>query len=134
MLQVDPSTPSNKFLTNIASLTRAQSSVILQLRTGHIPLRAHLFRIKKAETPGCPHCGEQFHETVWHFLIQCPHYNNARHTLTTKLKRMANSLSYLLSSKDAVSPLLAYVHATARVRTTFGDVSVKAALPLAPNA
>lgn len=132
MLQIDPSTPSNKFMNNCKSLTRAQSSVILQLRTGHIGLRAHLFRIKKAVSPGCPHCGDQFHETVWHFLIQCPHYAFARHTLTNKLKHLAGSLSYLLTASDAVTPLLSYIHATARVRTVFGDVSVKAALEPAP--
>lgn len=123
ILRVDESTPSNKFLTLAGELKRNEASLLFQLRTGHIPLRAHLYKIKKATSPSCPHCGnDDQHETVFHYLIQCEHYRHERHILFLKLKRMASSLSYLLTSDDAVAPLLSFVHATSRLRSTFGDV------------
>ena len=52
--------------------------------------------------------------------MDCPFYARERHELQRKLHRNAGSLSFLLSSPDAVLPLLKYVHATGRFRSFFG--------------
>jgi ribonuclease HI len=111
---VDKSLPSNKFLHLVDNISRSQSAILTQLRTGHSPLNNHLFRIRSSETPVCPHCGNLTVETVSHFLFQCPHYQQERHMLRRKLKRSANSLSFLLSNPQAVKPLLKYIIATKR--------------------
>ncbi|MDT7543689.1 MAG: hypothetical protein QOE33_3601, partial [Acidobacteriota bacterium] len=54
----------------------------MQLRSGHILLQAHLFRIAWAEAPDCPRCCVR-KETVHHFLMVCPAYMAQR-------QRMAN--------------------------------------------
>ncbi|GLB41456.1 putative encoded by [Lyophyllum shimeji] len=48
---IDPSLPSKKFLKLVEHLDRRRSALIAQLRTGHIPLNQHLFRIRRAESP-----------------------------------------------------------------------------------
>lgn len=111
---IDKSLPSNKFLYLVDKMSRSQSAILTQLRTGHSPLNNHLFRIRCSETPVCPHCGNLTVETVCHFLLQCPQYQQERHSLRRKLKRAANSLSYLLSKPPAIKPLLKFITATKR--------------------
>jgi len=52
--------------------------------------------------------------------MDCPFYARERHKLQRKLCRNAGSLSFLLSSPDAVLPLLKFVHATGRFKSFFG--------------
>ncbi|KAF8077563.1 hypothetical protein FPV67DRAFT_594 [Lyophyllum atratum] len=65
------------------------------------------------------HCGGITPETVRHFLLVCPHYQFERHRhFRRPLKRKAESLSYILSSHDALVHLIRYIHATKRFKTT----------------
>ena len=114
---IDKDLPSKKFLRLVNGLDRHQASLIAQLRTGHIPLNHHLFRIRRSETPTCPHCKGLTVETVRHYLFECPHYQHKCHVLRQKLKRNADSLSFLLSKPEATKPLLNYIHATKRFKT-----------------
>ena len=116
---IDKSAPSKKFLKLTKDINRSQASIIMQLRTGHIGLNQHLFRIKKAESPSCPHCKGITVETIKHFLLDCPSYRRERHELRSKLRRNASSLSFLLSSPVAVKPLLKFVHSTGRFKPFF---------------
>jgi ribonuclease HI len=117
---IDNSAPSKKFIHLTKLLDRRQSSILFQLRTGHIGLNHHLFCIRKSESPSCPHCHSITVETVKHFLLDCPHYRRERHTLQCKLCRNAGSLSFLLNNPAAVIPLLKFVHSTGRLKTFFG--------------
>ena len=49
MQRIDKSMPSNKYLKLTEGLTRRQASWLIQLRTGHAPLQAHLHRIQGPE-------------------------------------------------------------------------------------
>ncbi|KAG2040391.1 hypothetical protein BDR03DRAFT_858064, partial [Suillus americanus] len=40
---------------------------LFQLRTGHVPLNKHLFRISKSPSPICSAC-HQKEESVYHFM------------------------------------------------------------------
>ena len=51
--KVDPSLPLNKFWKLMAECSRVQASLIIQLRTGHVPLNAYLHRISKMDQPLC---------------------------------------------------------------------------------
>lgn len=119
---LDRTTPSKKYIRLIDGLSRRQASILTQLRTDHIPLNRHLFRIRRSDTPSCPHCKGITVETISHFLFDCPQYRRERHVLQRKLKRKADSLSYLLSKPDASIPLLSYIHATGRLKPTFGNI------------
>jgi hypothetical protein len=120
LCSIDNSAPSKKYIHLTKPLDRRQSSILFQLRTGHIGLNHHLFRIHKAESPSCPHCQGITVETVKHFLLDCPHYRKERHILQRKLRRNARSLSFLLSNTTAVIPLLKFVHSTGRFKIFFG--------------
>ena len=72
MRQVDPALPSSRFPKLVAPLARRNTSLLIQLRTGHVPLN-HLHTIGHADTQRCPGCGAA-QETVLHFVLQCPKY------------------------------------------------------------
>ena len=109
---IDNSTPSKKYLRLIASLDHRQASIIFQLCSGHIALNQHLFCIHKAESPAYPWCQGITIETVKHYLLDCPYYQNRWHMLQRKLCCNMRSLSFLLSSPVAVMPLLKFIHTT----------------------
>ncbi|OJA15130.1 hypothetical protein AZE42_11430 [Rhizopogon vesiculosus] len=66
--KIDSSAPSKHFSLLVTSLPRRHSSLLFQLRTGHVPLNKHLHCIAKAPNPICQHCHLR-EETVHHFLI-----------------------------------------------------------------
>ena len=61
---INNTTPSKKWPQLVVNLTRAQASLILQLRTGHISLNKHLHHIKCMGSPNCPSCNAVTHKTV----------------------------------------------------------------------
>ncbi|KAF8592274.1 hypothetical protein K439DRAFT_396841 [Ramaria rubella] len=63
MLNIDPSFSSGKLLQRTPLLSQNNSSLLLQLRTRHIPLNSHLHRIGKYQTPKCPHCPSKQHHS-----------------------------------------------------------------------
>lgn len=113
--RLDKSLPSKSYHKLIEPLTRTQSAHLTQLQTGHSPLNSHLFRIRKAESPSCPHCAGLVIETTCHYLLECPHYRHKRHLhLTRPLCRNVASLPFLLSSKPRAKHITRYTTATKR--------------------
>ena len=73
MDKIDDKLPSHSFLMVTNHLTRAQASILMQLRTGHIPLNCFLHKISKANSPVCPSC-QLANETFHHYLLDCLGY------------------------------------------------------------
>jgi ribonuclease HI len=115
MSRIDPSLPSNKYKQIIAELSRAQSSLIIQLRSGHIPLNAYLHRISKRDSPICTHCKDG-DETVHHFLFDCTTWSYERWPLSRRLGRASRSLATLLGTKKGVDEVLKYIGRTGRFK------------------
>jgi hypothetical protein len=122
--KIDPTMPSDKFLTLVQNLNRRQTSLLLQLRTGHIALNQHLHRINKAPSPICTQCGLE-NETVLHFLLKCPERHNEQERALGCLGRAGRSLTHLLTKKEALKPLFRYIHYTQRLQQIFRDVTIK---------
>jgi hypothetical protein len=80
MKEIDDSMPLKRYAKLVAELPRKKVSLIMQLRSGHIPLQAHLFRIAWAEAPDCPRCCAR-KETGHHFLMVCPAYMAQRQSM-----------------------------------------------------
>ena len=59
-------------------LTRQQSTILAQLRTGHCALNQCLWRFKKVESSVCEQCEGDQVETVEHYLIECKAHWEAR--------------------------------------------------------
>jgi len=123
MKQIDGSLPSDDFLHIIDQLRRNQASILIQLRTGHIPLNTMLHRINRSDTPDCPHCRNGIRETLLHYLLECPHYAGARRLLQARLtRRNSSSIPFLLDNRRGIPHLLRYVSDTNRLKATFGEV------------
>jgi len=118
----DNSLPSDDYLHIIDQLRRNQASTLTQLRTGHIPLNAFLHRIKRHDTPDCPHCRHGTRETLIHYLLECPHYAGARRQLHARTIRGSSLIPFLLGSRKGIPHLLRYVSNTNRLKATFGEV------------
>ncbi|KAE9388994.1 hypothetical protein BT96DRAFT_835532 [Gymnopus androsaceus JB14] len=122
--RIDEGGIRSKFLKETTKMSKRQTSLIVQLRSGHISLNLHLHRIHKSDTPHCPHCslqGRQIPESVKHFILECPAYNIERFWLRGKVGRDANSLKALMAKEQTMKALIAYVDRTKRLRNIFGD-------------
>jgi len=65
----DQSLPALKWVPQtMDGLSRAQNSIIIQLRSGHIVLNSYLHRITKINLPKCLSC-KQANKLVHHFLL-----------------------------------------------------------------
>ena len=126
MLQIDSSTPSNKFLKAISStnITRSTASLISQLRLTHIPLNSYLKRFKRVDSASCPACGAE-DENIVHFLLFCPAYAHERWALARQVKKQRKTLSIetLLGDPNLVISLGNFVHATQRF-TPHGEQTI----------
>jgi hypothetical protein len=96
------------------------------MRTGHVPLNTILHRIKRADSPDCPHCQQGIKETIFHFLLACPHYAGPRRTLQAELDHTAQTIPSLLGTRTGIVHLLIYISNTKRLKSTFGEVRPKA--------
>ena len=130
---IDYSLPSDSYIHIIEQLSRNQASLLTQLRTDHIPLNVNLHRIKRSDTPNCPHCGNNFKESIFHLLLTCPHYNNARRILHYELGQKASSIPFLLNALAGIPPLLRFISNTKRLRATFGEVRPEDDFALKPK-
>jgi hypothetical protein len=110
---IDPWTSAPALNRLLSNLPRNESSLLVQLRTGHGPLNAHLARIRSTDSPLCPRCHTE-PETAKHVLLYCTHYSDARHTLRTKAKHSASFMRRLLSEPPTPSnfsnPLNFFIH------------------------
>jgi ribonuclease HI len=121
MRRIDKKAPSKGYEKLTAGLKRAQISILTQLRTNHIPLNFYLHRIKRAESPDCPHC-PGITEDVKHFLFMCPNYEQPRANLRKQAGRKAYSVPFLTNTAKGARLLLRYVNDTKRFNITMGDL------------
>lgn len=93
-------------------LTRAESSVLTQLRTGRSELNETQYQFHRASTDRCA-CGAR--ETRAHFLLTCPLYRSARTKLRQRVgSRLATDLPSLLSQPPHIYATLEFVASTGR--------------------
>ena len=71
--------PSAFVLHKFNTMSRAESSVIVQARTGKIGLRSYLHLIGAENSRNCP-CGEGA-QSVQHILLCCPEFEELRETM-----------------------------------------------------
>ena len=123
--QIDAMAPSNRFRKIARLLPRRHTSILTQLRTGHVPLQRHLHHIRpdEFENPNCPACG-QCEETVSHFLLQYQNYADSRHRLEQAVGRASRDLPKLLSNPKMFKHLFVFINETQRFREMFGDLSL----------
>ena len=99
----------------MAEHSRAQASLVIQLRTGHVPLNAYLHRISKLDQPLCRHC-RSGDEMVHHYLFECAAWTHEQWALGRKMGRASKSLCSLLSTKRGIDEVLKYIGRTRRFK------------------
>jgi hypothetical protein len=111
---MDSTTPSKAFLSTISNskITRKASSLLSQLRIGHIPLNGFLYKFKLVDSPRYPACGAAM-ETIPNFLLTCPSYAHERRPLKQKLRKTP-TVKDLLENQKLTLHLLNYIDATRR--------------------
>lgn len=119
---IDQSAPSNKFAAKTASLPRKHSSLLFQLRTGHIALNKHLHRISKSQSAKCENCNAH-EETVHHFLLVCPTFTRQRDAMRLEVGPRKYNIKHLLNDTQGMRATLKYIARTRRFEQTFGDVT-----------
>ncbi|KAF8573797.1 hypothetical protein K439DRAFT_1281873, partial [Ramaria rubella] len=70
--KIDPSLPNHHLFKTLSSLPRRATSIITQMRTGHVGLNVFLKKIKAADSTLCSTC--HLPETVAHYLLHCRRY------------------------------------------------------------
>ncbi|PVF90864.1 hypothetical protein CPB86DRAFT_671779, partial [Serendipita vermifera] len=103
-------------------LRRNQTAIITQFRTSHVPLNFYLARIKRSDSPMCPHCPET-PEDVRHFFLECRNYAAPRQELQATLRRKANDIPYMLNNPRCIHSVLRYIHRTGRFTRTYGNLA-----------
>ena len=119
--KIDDKLPSHSFLMATSQLTRAQASILMQLRTGHILLNYFLHKIGKVDSPTC----QTTDETVHHYLLDCLGLVHECHSLAQAMGRNSKSMRHLLGNWHAYKALLKYVRTTGRFKDTYGDLPMR---------
>jgi ribonuclease HI len=111
--EIDRSMPSGRFLKLVEGLNRHQASILMQLRSGHAPLQAHLFRMQKADSATCQECRRE-RETVHHYLMVCPAFGEQRRRMVAAGGQDARQRGKLLSGEKLRPHLLRFIAETGR--------------------
>lgn len=120
--KIDPTFPSKKYHQLVGGLTKAQASLITQLRIGHVQLNTFLHCIKKTASLQCPKC-HQRQETVHHYLFECDTYRYDWYLLSKAVRHKATDLKCLLNNGTGIHETLKYIGATKRFQELYGDVT-----------
>jgi ribonuclease HI len=112
MSRVDSTLPNRKTYKMLSSLSRRATSIIVQLRTGHVSLNLFLKKIKAEESALCKHCREP--ETVAHYLKHCKRFTMQRGKLRYKIGKASHSIPRLLGDPKIIPATLRYIQDTGR--------------------
>ena len=105
----------------MTGLSGSQASIIMQLRTGHVPLSKHLSCICKADTAICPHC-QQDEESVHHYLFDYAAWRHERWHMGQSLGRKAKSMDCALNTRKGIKEVVRFMGRTARFKSVFGEI------------
>lgn len=119
---IDETMPSRHFWKMSRDLERRRASILIQLRTGHAPLNAHLHRIQRSETPTCPNCAAR-NETVIHLLLHCQAYRVARGDMRKALPYYLFNLRGILNNGRCLPALWTYLDKTGRLAQQHGSLA-----------
>jgi hypothetical protein len=115
--------PFTALLKRLSSLTRSQSSQVLQIQCGHFSLNTYLHKINKVESSRCQACykdrdkdGQPYAKTINHFVFECTAHTAARNKLIHKVGQDNFCFANMLSNVDCTQVLINYINRTGRLR------------------
>ena len=119
MREIDEKLPGGSFLKLTSKFPRRNTSILMQLRTGHAPLNYFLHKIGKADSPMCPECNMES-EDVSHYLIRCPRYDEHRLKMQQHYRRHIIPKKTLLAAPGAMKLLFEFANKTRRFEKPYG--------------
>jgi len=108
----DAHPPSARIGKFYSGFNRRETSLVVQLRSNHIPLANYLHRIKAIDSRNCLRCNEP--ETVEHYLLRCRRYQDERNRLREEIGRRPFNLTTLLGTPNMIPHTIQFVHNTKR--------------------
>jgi hypothetical protein len=119
--RIDNTFPFNGYRKHQNQLSRAQASLMIQVRSGHLPLNTYLHKIKKVESNCCKACcinpdDETPLETIKHFIYDCEVYTHQRHSLTQALGATNLPLKDIMMETKHMKELAKYITRTGQFR------------------
>ncbi|KAF9557624.1 hypothetical protein CPC08DRAFT_724963 [Agrocybe pediades] len=113
--KIEKEIPFKKYIKFPNELTRRQTSMLIQIRTGHFPLNDYLFKRRLVNSPLCTACIQDQRETLDHIIKDCPAYRTQRSTLKKAIQRRGlNDPRSLLSNPKFTKAILHFIQATGR--------------------
>jgi ribonuclease HI len=118
---MDTDFPFDAFRRCQYNLKRGQASLLIQVRSGHIPLNSYLHRIKKSDTKSCQLCqptpGEaRPEETVKHYLFECAAHADQRQVFARKLGRGHFNFQDIMQDVKRMKALANFITKTERFK------------------
>ncbi|KAF5325926.1 hypothetical protein D9611_000194 [Ephemerocybe angulata] len=111
---IDTEFPFKGYRKHTKELTRAQNSMLVQLRTGHIPLNMYLHIRKKTDTSTCQKCNSGKPETLEHFLHVCPAYRAHRAVMDKVHGRDKRNMVKIMGNYKHIRALVRYANRMGR--------------------
>jgi hypothetical protein len=112
MSQIDLNLPNRKILKLLSLLPRRASSILVQLRTGHVSLNAFLKKIKVLDTTLCRKCRQP--ATITHYLKHCTRFKEQCNHLRRKAGKACHAIPWLLGDPNIILFTLRYIQDTRR--------------------
>ncbi|KAF5340335.1 hypothetical protein D9611_007948 [Ephemerocybe angulata] len=115
--EFDTEIPCKTFRELTSKLPRYQASLLMQLRTRHLPLNEYLHIRELSPTDKCQKCRGNRRETISHFLNECPAYHAQRRQLHDELGERRHDMKKVMKSKSDLKALATYMASTGRLKT-----------------
>lgn len=98
----------------LSKLPRADATAVAQIRAGHCPMNAYLFRFKAADPPNCDLCKQS--EDVCHLLTTCKKFVGLRRNLYNAARKLKTrtSRAHLVTNPKLFGALSDYVRRSHR--------------------
>ncbi|PBK96559.1 hypothetical protein ARMGADRAFT_867174, partial [Armillaria gallica] len=102
-----------------------QTSVLIQLQTGPVPLNVYLYRFKKVNFPFCKKCianRVEAKETVYHFNFECLSHWKLCGEIKKELGRGTTLFRSIMGDPKTIKAMLKYGRKIRHFQATMGDV------------
>ncbi|PPQ72471.1 hypothetical protein CVT24_003096 [Panaeolus cyanescens] len=118
--RMEEKVPLREFHKTVKGLTRAQTSLIIQARSDHLPLNGRLHMIRKSDTDKCPRCterrgGERAIENVQHVVYECKGHARLRQKLWKEVGKVNATIRELTANTEHAKALTDFLISTGRL-------------------
>ena len=86
-------------LAGLSSVNVREATIVNWMIMGTYFTRDLLFKMKKSDSPNCLGCGNGTNESLSHFLIHCPYYDQIREDYLPKIILLNNNISEIVNNE-----------------------------------